>query len=159
MGRPYIATYFTPEGEAVPQYHMIFKGKHGWSVSQVTHRKTGFSLSGGGTKKIPISRPQILLEDHLGRTRIYLLFRDEERGNRVTLGWTDPGYPGAWRFSDLTDEPVGSWEPTYDTELWKNEGKLHLFVQKAGQGDGETLEAMDPQPVHILEVTLPPWDH
>lgn len=158
QGRPFIATYFTPEGEGVPQYHMIHKGKDGWSVSQVTRRKTGFSLSGGGTKKIPISRPQILLQDHPGGKRVYLLFRDQERGNSVTLGWTDPEYPDAWRFSELTGEPLGSWEPTYDTELWKNEGKLHLFVQKAGQGDGETLEAMDPQPVRILEVPLPAWN-
>jgi hypothetical protein len=46
---------------------------------------------------------------------------------------------------------VGSWEPSYDTERWKKDRVLHLFVQRTGQGDGETLEELAPQPVYILE--------
>ncbi len=154
-GMPCIATYFTPEGENVPQYHIIFRSSSGWSTCQVTRRSTPFSLSGGGTKKIPISRPQILLRQTGGKTGAILVFRDEERGNRIVLGWADLDDPDNWNFSVVKDDPVGSWEPTYDTELWRREGKLHLFVQKAGQGDGETLESVDAQPVRILEVPLP----
>jgi beta-glucanase (GH16 family) len=46
---------------------------------------------------------------------------------------------------------VGNWEPSFDTERWKKEGILNLFVQRTGQGDGETLENLPPQPVYILE--------
>ena len=46
---------------------------------------------------------------------------------------------------------MGSWEPSFDTELWARSKRLHLFVQNVGQGDGETLENLPPQPVSVLE--------
>jgi hypothetical protein len=54
---------------------------------------------------------------------------------------------------DLTRESLGSWEPSFDTELWARAKRLHLFVQNVGQGDGETLENLPAQPVSVLEWT------
>ena len=54
--RPYIATYWRPAGTAVPQYQMVYLKNQHWQTTQVGQRTTPFSLSGGGTKKIPISR-------------------------------------------------------------------------------------------------------
>jgi hypothetical protein len=34
--------------------------------------------------------------------------------------------------------------------LWKDSLVLNIFVQRAGQGDGETLEDLPAQPVYIL---------
>ena len=59
-----------------------------------------------------------------------------------------------WDYSDLTDFSVESWEPSYDTELWKMSQQLHIFVQKMGQGDGEKLDSLPAQPVYIYEVQL-----
>jgi hypothetical protein len=43
------------------------------------------------------------------------------------------------------------WEPSYDTELWKISKILHIYLQKVGQGDGETLEKIPPTMISILE--------
>jgi hypothetical protein len=147
QGFPWIATYWRPAGSNSPQYHVVYHNGSQWKVSQVTHRQTPFSLSGGGTKRIPLSRPQIMN----GHGLTCILFRDAERNNRVSAAiCEDPGNP-AWLILDLTEDSVGQWEPTYDTELWMRDHVVNLFVLKVGQGDAETVEDIGPQMVSILE--------
>ena len=43
------------------------------------------------------------------------------------------------------------WEPTYDTEMWKQSKALHIYLQIVGQGDEEKTEEIPPQIVSILE--------
>lgn len=148
--RPYIATYWRPAGSQVPQYMVVHYDGSSWKVSQVTRRTAPFSLSGGGTKRIPISRPQIVAAPAGARSRIFVIFRDEERGSRVSVAETDDPARG-WTVRDLNDASLGSWEPSFDTELWARSKRLHLFVQNVGQGDGETLENLPPQLVSVLE--------
>ena len=150
-GRPYIATYWRPAGTQVPQYHLIYLAGKTWKTAQVGQRTTPFSLSGAGTKKIPISRPQLLISTQKGKTAAYLLFRDAERQDRASVLQCPDLSRNQWTAADLTASSVGNWEPSYDTERWKNEGVLNLFVQRTGQGDGETLENLPAQPVFILE--------
>ena len=57
-----------------------------------------------------------------------------------------------WTNSDLTTFTVGAWEPSHDTELWKTQRQLHLFVQHTEQGDGENTADIDPQIVYVLEI-------
>lgn len=54
--------------------------------------------------------------------------------------------------ADLTDFPVGAWEPGIDSELWKAKKQLHVFVQKTYQGDGERTVDAEPTPVYVLEI-------
>lgn len=150
-GRPYIATYWRSEGSEVPQYRLIFHDGSEWKVSQISDRNTPFSLSGGGTKRIPISRPQIIADSSGETDKAYLLFRDIERDSRVSVAICEDLDAMEWQFLDLTDFSVGQWEPSYDTELWKRFKVLSLYVQKVGQGDGETLDEMPPTEVMILD--------
>ena len=99
---------------------------------------------------IPIARPRIVVE--AGET--YYIFRDEERGSRVSVAHTKDVATGEWEITDLTDFPVDAWEPSHDTELWKQERKLHLFVQRTRQGDGEHTAEIEPQMVYVLETEL-----
>jgi len=151
QGRPYIATYWRPKGADVPQYHLVYYDGQTWNTSQVTKRTIPFSLSGGGTKRIPISRPQILIQDRGMKNKVYMIFRDAERGNRVSIAICDDLQRQKWHFADLTVSSVSSWEPTYDTELWIEKHMLHIFVQNVGQGDSEQLERFPSQLVSILE--------
>jgi hypothetical protein len=145
---PYIATYWRPAGTAVPQYHIIYMTGGKWTSQQVSSRTTAFSLSGAGTKKISIARPQVLVNGN----RVYYIIRDEERGRKVSLYINDDILKNKkWKVKDLNNESVGQWEPSYDTELWKAKKQLHLFVQYTAQGDGEKVENMSAQPVKILE--------
>ena len=85
------------------------------------------------------------------RQAAYLIFRDAERQDRASVLQCSDLSKNQWTATDLTTNTVGNWEPSYDTERWKSTGILSLFVQRTGQGDGETLENLAPQPVYILE--------
>lgn len=150
-GRPFIATYWKEAGETVPQYHIVYFNGAAWAVNNLAFRKTTFSLSGMGTKSIPIARPQIVAWRKGKNIAAALIFRDEERGNKVSLVLSNDITGTNWQIKDLTAQPVGSWEPTYDTELWKQKEILNLFIQNVTQVDGEGKANTLPQPVQILE--------
>jgi hypothetical protein len=108
-----------------------------------------FSLSGGGSRRIPVSRPQVLFSE--SNQTIHVIFRDRELNNRICVASARLNEQMNWKINTIPDIDVGQWEPTYDTELWKREEKLHLFVQKVGQGAGnENPEDMPPQMVKLL---------
>lgn len=147
----YIATYWKPKNAAAPQYQVVYLQKGKWQCSNLNTRTTNFSLSGTGTKKIPVSRPQIIGWKQKGKMRLALIFRDAERGNAVSVAVTNAINSNQWQVKDLLQADVGQWEPTYDSELWKQKKLLHLFVQKVVQADGEGITSTPPQPVQVLE--------
>lgn len=153
QGHPYIATYWTDENTGIPQYRIVYYDGSRWQQLNTGFRKTPFSLKGTGTKRIPASRPQLLTEDTGTGVRLYLIFRDEERGAGVSVAMCRDLTSCRWETADLTGFSVGSWEPTYDTELWKEKGWLHLFVQPAEQIDGEGRADIPAQPVQVLEIS------
>ena len=150
-GRPYIATYWRPQGTNVPQYHLVFHDGDQWQQQQISNRTTPFTLSGRGEKRIPISRCQILANSDGPTDKVYILFRDIERKDRVSIAICEDLLKKSWQIRDLTDFAVGMWEPSYDTELWKHSKALHVYLQKVGQGDGGELENIPPQKISILE--------
>lgn len=150
-GNPYIVSYWKSADNPVPQYHVIFKTGGQWTVQQVSNRKTPFTLSGGGTKRIPISRPQIVVRQNGGKTQSLILFRDEERGSKVSVAMSPDVSAGRWNLEDLTSFTVNMWEPSYDTQLWRKKRKLHVFLQVVDQGDAETIREIDAQTVSVLE--------
>jgi hypothetical protein len=151
-GHPYIATYWRSPDSKIPQYRLVwFDGKE-WNSKQVSNRTTSFSLSGGGTKRIPISRPRLVIKQEGEQCKAYYIFRDEERNNKVSMAYSEDITNDNWQYSDLTDFSVNAWEPSHDTELWKNQQKLHLFVQCTEQGDGEKTVDIEPQMVYVVEV-------
>jgi len=149
-GRPLVATYWRDTGSEVPQLRLVWHDGTRWRVSTVGQRALAFRLSGGGTKRIPLSRPQVLV----GRSGdVIVVYRDQERGGGVTVARsTDPARE-RWTLRELSSSSVGQWEPTYDIDRWRREGRLSLFVQRVGQGDGESLEDVPAQPVSVLD-----WD-
>lgn len=150
-GRPYIVSYWRAPDADVPQYHLIYTEGNSWKSQQVSNRTTPFSLSGKGTKRIPISRPQVLLQQKGQKKQVLIIYRDEERGNKISVAISDDLAANKWRIMDLTSYSVGLWEPTYDTELWKKKGILNLFVEKVEQGDMETINEIPAQTISVLE--------
>ncbi|MGS2761017.1 BNR repeat-containing protein [Sinomicrobium sp. M5D2P9] len=151
-GVPYIATYW--KQDEIPQYQVVYKEGENWKRRTTRFRQTPFELGGGGTKRIPLSRPQLLVTKEAGKVLLHLLFRDEERENKVSLASTGVKDSSEWQVYDLTSSSVGQWEPSYDTQLWKKAKQLHLFVQEVEQADGEGLTERPGTPVRVLEVPL-----
>jgi len=150
-GHPFIASYWRTEGDSIPQYRVAYLLNHAWQLQNLAFRKTPFTLSGGGTKRIPISRPQIVCWKDKSGICAAVIFRDEERGNKVSVASCNGIGQNKWIVKDLTASPVGSWEPSYDTEWWKQKKALHLFVQYTEQKDAEGKADVPAQPVQVLE--------
>lgn len=153
-GIPVIAAYWREAGDSVPQYHIVLKEKNEWVVMNTRFRRTPFSLSGAGTKRIPVSRPQIISWKHQGKDLLMLIFRDEERGSFVSFAGNELGSKENWKLLDLLKESVGSWEPLFDIELWKRKQRLDIFIQYSEQADAEGQTATPPQPVKIISVSF-----
>ena len=151
-GNPYIASYWREQNSDIPQYHIVYHDGEKWNDRNLNFRKTPFSLKGGGTKSIPVSRPQVVVESKKDKNKVILIFRDEERNNRVSIAVSKDINKDSWKIEDLTSFSVGSWEPSYDTELWQKKQKMNIFVQDVVQVDGEGKANIDPQPVYVLEI-------
>ncbi len=145
---PYIATYWRNATDSVPQYRVIALKQGSWQVMHTGFRKKGFSLSGSGSKYIPVSRPQILVKGSGSKTRVLILFRDGERGEKASYAlWKGR----KWQTGDLHPLSLGAWEPSYDTNLWQSQGVLHLFAQPVVQVDGEGLSSQAPTMVEVWQ--------
>ncbi|MFV8270678.1 BNR repeat-containing protein [Flavobacterium sp. GT2N3] len=149
-GNPYIVSYWS-ENE-IPQYQIVYLEKGNWKKINTRFRKTPFYLGGGGTKQIPISRPDIFIDDKGSNPLLYILFRDEERGNKISIAVRNLNDKANWKIVDLTTDSVGQWEPNYDISLWKNKKKLHIFSQNVTQIDGEGLTNTVPSIVSVLQI-------
>jgi hypothetical protein len=149
-GRPMIATYWRGEGEKAPQYYLIYYDSKEWQTRQVSRRKSSFTLSGGGTKRLPMSRPKVLVDD---KDNVYVIFRDAERGSCVSVAISEDAGRKKWRVEDLTAGSLELWEPGYDKVLWRRDNVVHLLVQKVSQGadGGVKLADLAAQMVSILE--------
>jgi hypothetical protein len=150
-GHPYIATYWREADADIPQYHVVYHDGSDWHVSQVGQQTIAFRLGGAGTKRIPISRPQILADSGGGVDKAYLLFRDEGRGNKVSLAICDDLSKGSWKIEDLTASSVLQWEPSYDLSRWRRDKVIDVFVQAADQRDGEGVANVPAEMVYVLE--------
>jgi len=147
-GHPFIATYWMPERSDVPQYHLVWHDGARWHANTIGERATPFDLSGGGTRRIPMSRPLVLTGPS---GQVYVVFRDEERGGGITLAVSTDPDRADWELREVYRASVGQWEPIYDPAIWFRYGKLHLLVQRVGQGEAEGLEGIPPQPVTVME--------
>jgi hypothetical protein len=150
-GHPYIATYWRDPGAIAPQYHLVYKTGDEWQVYSLNFRTQDFNLSGIGTKSIPISRPQILLSKTDTGEFGAIIFRDNERGDKISAAVCNDLNTMSWKLIDLTNDNVDEWEPTFDLELWKQNKTVDLFVQKASQADNEGITNMAPQQVWVLQ--------
>jgi hypothetical protein len=153
-GRPYIATYYREADSDIPQYHIFRHTGTDWQTVNTAFRRTAFTLRGAGTKSIPISRPQVVVADGEGRQEVVLLFRDAERGRKVSVATCTDLAANRWEIADLTASTVGDWEPTYDTELWKDQQILQLYVQYVDQIDGEGISDTSSKPIRVITVPL-----
>ncbi len=151
-GNPYIASYWNEKNIDATQFKVVYLENGKWKKASTYFRKNSFQLGGGGTKSIPISRPEIFIQENKNAKKINLLFRDTERGNKVSLANKTLSSNEKWVVTDLTNYSVGQWEPNFDKELFQKQGDIHIFLQKVTQVDGEGMAEEAATPVKILEI-------
>ncbi|WP_258098572.1 BNR repeat-containing protein [Marinoscillum pacificum] len=147
-GNPFIVSYWKPQGSAIPQFQIVYVSKNKWHHENLDFRKTPFSLSGMGTKQIPISRPQIVVSEK----DVLVIFRDAERDNKVSLALNQLPFNKDWSITDYSTAGYDAWEPTLDPWLWKNQQVISLFIQKTTQVDGEGLSDKKSAEVEVFDL-------
>jgi hypothetical protein len=162
-GNPYILTYFSDTRTGNPglgpmQYRVIYNNGGGWKITQVSYRTYNDNttskpvfLSGGGTITSPLSRPRMVVRKNPDTNKVEAFFicrfqnsawvnnADSERVVTMfsTADIDAPESSTKWKETKLTTFSVNAWEPSFDTDLWQDEGKLHVFVQFCrGSADG-----------------------
>jgi hypothetical protein len=152
QGHPHLAHYQN-DASGRPQYtHLWHDGKR-WVRNVVSHRKGTFSLSGGGTLRIPLSRPEIAITR---QGTVYFITRDSDAGGGIRLYRSHGKDYTRWDPLNVTPprENLGEWEPSYDTARLQKEGVLSLFVLPVSQGNHETVTGRSPSRAFLLEMEL-----
>ncbi|TWT89783.1 hypothetical protein Mal64_01620 [Pseudobythopirellula maris] len=144
-GRPLVATWWAPGAHDSPpnhsrEYMLVHHDGERWRTSQITHRNAQDDSRRAEDVR-DLARPIVLVDD-TGRTLVVM--RYDRRGDVVTVAHSTDRKN--WELLDLTIEPLGTWEPNHDAELWRREGRLHLLHQRVGLGERSS-------PIGVLE-----WD-
>lgn len=151
-GRPHIV-FYSDDPNGIPQYqHLRWDGSR-WHHQFLSQRGSAFALAGNGTLRIPISRPEIVLDraDHA-----YVIFRGDLSDDRMVAQRLLPPHYGAQgdEFRVLWDEPLGFAEPVIDAERWQRDGILSMLIQANLQPAHDRGVAAVARPVRLLDVDL-----
>jgi autotransporter-associated beta strand protein len=160
---PLIATYLAPgwtptsatagSGNPNRQYMLYYYTGTQWHVSQVTNRTSDTATDFSGNDVRDLGRP-VVLADGSGHVLVVGRFEDSSMGsftnpatpnNDIVVYYTttaalDAGTPN-WRSATLDTANMGSYEPTYDANLWSQSNQLNLFYEPVGL-TGETSAAV-----------------
>lgn len=156
QNRPHILNYWSPTPGAAPQFQILQHDGKSWQHITGPARSEKFSLSGGGTKRPPISRGLLLLSSKSGTSQLHLIYRDDAQHGRVIVASRSGRENSAWSEHPLVDQSVGAWEPSYDARAWDHAQQLHMLVQRAEQRDGNDRSAAQTPPAEISVLTWTP---
>ena len=149
-GHPHIV-FYANDSNSIPQYqHLWFDGST-WQTKQVSQRTAPFALVGGGTLEVPISRPEIVIDDN---DTVFVIYRSEETQQKLVASYqTAPDYVCQPNNTIvLWDEQIGQAEPMIDRIRWQQDKTLTLLVQYNDQPDGDVKhEAMD-QLIFLVDI-------
>ena len=152
--RPHIA-FYADDPDGIPQYqHLWFDGKV-WRHQVVSQRRNAFSLEGGGTLQIPISRPEIVIDrdDH-----VYIITRGDHTQNRLAATFLPaPNY--AYQENNIqtvSEANLGFAEPIIDRERWQQENLLTLLLQKNEQPNHDIGHELVQHPVSLIDIQINP---
>jgi hypothetical protein len=148
------------------QYMLVYYDGTQWRTSQVSQRTsdTAFDGPGGSSGQFvrDLGRP-IVLVDQQNRVLVVIRSEDTSMGsysnanlglnkNNIVVYYNEDLMSGNtinsanWKTIALDSAQMGSYEPTYDSALWKKTGVLDLFCQPMGLGQSSAA-------VKVLE-----WD-
>ena len=145
--------FYADDENGIPQYqHLWFNGKR-WQNKVISKRDSAFDLEGGGTLQIPISRPDIVIDD---QDRVYVIYRGDLTDNRLAVTRLLPpnyNFEGGKQTHILWKESVEFAEPVIDHLRWGKEKILSMLVQKNFQPPHDKNIMPKFEPVYIMD-----WD-
>lgn len=152
QGNPHIVFYENDEN-SIPQYkHLWFDGD-AWHCSVVSSRTAPFSLRGGGTLKIPMSRPEIVLDK---QDNVFLIYRDDTTDNRLSVQLLKaPAYQfHEYERINIIDDNLENSEPVIDRERWDASQVLSILLQRNKQPNGDMEYEKFNMPISVIDVSF-----
>ena len=155
LGRLHVVFYAGDTPDAPPQYQHLWQGGDGWRCASITERDAYFDLQGKGALKLPMSRPEVVID---AADRVYVIYRGDLTGDRLVAQRLDPpDYAPPGETFVLWDAPLADAEPVLDRTRWARDGVLSLLVQYAEKrrtGDQEPLPT-ELAPARLVDWTFP----
>lgn len=150
QGYPHIVFYANDE-QSVPQYQHIWFNGIKWQQTYASNRKEAFTLSGGGTLQIPISRPDLVIDE---QDNVYVIHSGQETQQKMAATFLPaPHYVfDTDNIQILYDETIGYAEPIIDHLRWQQEKVLSLLVQHNDQPNGDIGHNTINSPIFIVDI-------
>ncbi|WP_217512862.1 BNR repeat-containing protein [Vibrio metschnikovii] len=151
-GYPHIA-YYSNDENGIPQYkHLWFDGVK-WKNEVISNNKEKFDLRGSGTLNIPLSRPEIIIDE---KDNVIVIFRSSGFDNKFVVNFlASPDYIfHEDNCNILWDESVGQAEPIIDRVRWERDKILTLFIQYNDQPDNEGVPLLKLSPVKLVDFNI-----
>jgi hypothetical protein len=152
FNRPHIV-FYANDADGIPQYqHLRYDGKR-WHHQILSSRTQPFTLAGGGTLQIPISRPEVLM-DH--EDNVLVMFRGDLTGDRMAVSrLRAPLYePDRETYQMLGEHPLGFAEPLLDREGWRQNKRLTLLIQHNRQPNHDANPTFISSAIGLCEFEL-----
>ncbi|MBM0105442.1 BNR repeat-containing protein [Steroidobacter sp. S1-65] len=155
-GQPYIVSYWSDAPDSPAQFRVVYRSKDSWQTETITRRTETFALAGAGTRRPPISRGVLVVENTIDSApAAHLVYRDDAAGGALLMS-TDRLGSAEWRQRQLTRTSPGAWEPTLDPVQWQRYQQLHLLMQSVEQRDGNDAEDAGTAAAEIATLMIDP---
>ncbi len=148
--RPHIA-FYADDPDGVPQYQYLWFDGKVWHHQIVSNRTQAFSLQGGGTLQIPISRPEIVIDR---QDNVYIITRGDHTGNRMAATCL-PAPKFIFQPENIRtifDQDAGFSEPIIDRTNWWKNGVLTMAFQFNSQPNGDLSVVNQFNPIILIEI-------
>ncbi|MDH1765982.1 BNR-4 repeat-containing protein [Comamonas aquatica] len=149
--RPHIAFYVN-DINGVPQYHHLWFDGAQWFCTKISERDKVFNLQGGGTLQIPISRPEIVIDDN---DHVFVIYRGDLTGDALAFSMLEMKcgkYQVTISNEVLWPEYIEYSEPVIDRERWAKEKNLSFFIQRTAQPDGDKSHELKNSDLKIVDI-------
>lgn len=152
QNRPHIVFYANDEQGIVQYQHLWFDGSK-WQQQVISNRTSAFDLCGGGTLRIPISRPEIVIDK---QDNVFVIYRGDLTGDcMAALCLKAPHYSyHAVNQQILYPEPLGLAEPVIDRLRWQQQQVLSLLLQYNDQPNHDVGHASVIKPIYLVDVVF-----
>ena len=124
--------FYADDENGIPQYQHVWGRKGFWRRNVISARGDDFSLEGAGSLQLPMSRPEVVVDE---LDRVYVIFRADFTGQRMAaMRLTPPEYtPHQSEIRILWDTNVAFTEPVIDHVRWAREKILTMLMQRNDQ--------------------------
>lgn len=151
-GNPHI-TYYSNDSSGIPQYMHLWHDGNKWNNNVISNRTDRFDLSGRGTLRLPISRPEIVIDT---TNTVYVIFRADYTDDKMSAVAL---YPPEYRYEPeniktIWPDSLGNAEPIIDRLYWQQTNKLTMLIQYNNEPGGDRKRGFEQESIYLIDCDL-----